>query len=810
MVQAKLSRIGETSADLDTYAVESNNNLFFAGTPSVNNLIFTDTVTNLATLPGYKRFVASRDSSSLRQNPPFISTIGSSSMFLHIDPTIGTQVESGGISVADITVDYDGNTRAATPDIGADEFAGLTRDLTEPSISYTGFTQTGLTTNRILSVSVTDPSGIATGGLSPRIYFKKTTDASYVSTQCVLAVAPNYNCTINNTLVGGGSVGLGVIIQYFVAAQDAAGNLSSNPSEGFAGTDVNTVTSPPTTPDTYIISATFTGSYSVGKAETITSLTNADGLFAKMNAGTISGNVTINLTSDLTAETGTVSLNQQVEDLAGNWTLTFKPSSSPRLISGSAESCLVNLNGADRVTFDGAFTGTSKDTTLSNTNTAGATVCFVNAATNNTVKNSIIKGVSIESNGVVVFSTVATGIIGNNNNTIENNDISGGATATSFGVLNSGTYTAKNSANLIKKNRIFDFSTAGIRDNGNSVGNIYTQNEIFEATTQTTYIYGFQVVSPSIDGFTFSRNFIHDLNTTFAGAVIGIHLLDTSTVATSEISNNMITLSAIAPLTLRGIWDQSGIGQKYNLFYNSVYIGGTVTGTSSSDAYFWNAISTTTAKNNIFMNARRGGTGKHYAFRTNTELANLTSDYNDIYATGGTGNVFGNNGAVDVPDLATWKLAPTVGTGKDANSVSGNPLFVNPLNNLHILYYNLLLRDKGTPVSVLEDFDGQIRSVVGFADGVPDIGADEAANASVRGRVVTRLGKGLLNATVILTNTNTGEVSYARTTSLGYFNFKELPTGTLYVINVNSKRYLFNSQSFTLTEDLTDLVLTGY
>jgi Carboxypeptidase regulatory-like domain len=749
-------------------------------------------------------------------------------------------------------------------------------------------------------------------------------------------LAPNYNCTIDNTLVGGGSVTVGDIIQYFVVAQDTAGNLSANPSAGFVGTNVNTVTTPPTTPNTYTISATFTGSYSVGTAETITSLTNTGGLFAQMNAGTVSGNVTISLTSDLTAETGTISLNQQVEEGlgAGTFTITFKPSSSPRVVSGSAASCLINLNGADRVTFDGAFTGTSKDTTFSNTNTAGATVCFVNAATNNVLKNSIVKGVSTSTtNGVVFFSTVATGIIGNSNNTVENNDISGGATATTFGVFNSGTTTAKNSANLIKKNRIFDFSTTGIRDNGNSAGNIYTQNEIFEVTTQTLDITGFRPSSTTIDGFTFSRNFIHDLNTTSVGTVIGIHLFDTSTVATSEISNNMITLSTLTPLTLRGIWDQTATGEKYNLFYNSVYLGGVVTGASNSEAYNWSIASTTTAQNNIFMNARTGGTGKHYAYRTNTTLANLTSDFNDIFATGGTGNVFGNNGTADVADLTTWKLAPTVGTGKDANSVSGDPLFANPLSNLHISGLSPA-KGKGIAIGgVTNDFDGQTRSVLASPNG-PDMGADElvftatstsvsyaegglstnftitnsgvnpatvtyetaddsplsaigggtcggtvdyitipttsatiaaggslvvpfsicadignvqdtgnetlkfivtntsgagfigspsstsimtitnqlpptAASASVRGRLLTPTGRGLMNAFVDVTNTSTGEVRRVRSTSLGYFNFTELPVGVTYVINVQSKRYAFNSQSITLEENIDDLVLTA-
>jgi hypothetical protein len=87
--------------------------------------------------------------------------------------------------------------------------------------------------------------------------------------------------------------------------------------------------------------------------------------------------------------------------------------------------------------------------------------------------------------------------------------------------------------------------------------------------------------------------------------------------------------------------------------------------------------------------------------------------------------------------------------------------------------------------------------------------APTAADASVRGRVLTPFGRGLANATVILTNTNSGEVRYARSTNLGYFNLQALESGDFYVLNVNSKRYRFNSISFTLNEDLDGLVLTG-
>ncbi len=83
------------------------------------------------------------------------------------------------------------------------------------------------------------------------------------------------------------------------------------------------------------------------------------------------------------------------------------------------------------------------------------------------------------------------------------------------------------------------------------------------------------------------------------------------------------------------------------------------------------------------------------------------------------------------------------------------------------------------------------------------------ATASVRGRLLTPFGRGLQNAFVILTNPSTGEKRTVRTTSFGYFNFQNLPTGVFYILNATGKRYRFIGQSFTLNESIDGLVLTG-
>jgi Carboxypeptidase regulatory-like domain len=92
---------------------------------------------------------------------------------------------------------------------------------------------------------------------------------------------------------------------------------------------------------------------------------------------------------------------------------------------------------------------------------------------------------------------------------------------------------------------------------------------------------------------------------------------------------------------------------------------------------------------------------------------------------------------------------------------------------------------------------------------VINILAPTAADASIRGRLLTPTGRGLSNAFVTLTDTNSGEVRRVRSTSLGYFNFRDLESGDFYILSVQSKRYTFENRSFTLNDNIDDLVLTG-
>ena len=81
-----------------------------------------------------------------------------------------------------------------------------------------------------------------------------------------------------------------------------------------------------------------------------------------------------------------------------------------------------------------------------------------------------------------------------------------------------------------------------------------------------------------------------------------------------------------------------------------------------------------------------------------------------------------------------------------------------------------------------------------------------ASSSSISGKVLTNEGRGLVNAIVILTDSQ-GAIRTARTSSFGSFRFDELESGQTYVISVKSKQYIFVPQAVSVFDDINDLFL---
>ncbi len=253
--------------DILDLAATTNNNLYYAGTPSATNLLYYDGTNTAQTLTEYKTLVSPLESASVSSLPPFVN-IATTPYDLHIDTTTPTQTESGGTPVTGITDDFDGDTRnVTTPDIGADEFNGIGADLTPPAIVYDILPNTSATsTSVVLTANITDASGVATGANLPRLYIKKTTDVSYVFDNNPSIAGDDYTFTINYSAIGG--ISIGDTIEYYVAAQDVNDNVATNPA---GGSGINPPgTTPPSSPNTYlIVDVPLSGTYTVGLSEFI-------------------------------------------------------------------------------------------------------------------------------------------------------------------------------------------------------------------------------------------------------------------------------------------------------------------------------------------------------------------------------------------------------------------------------------------------------------------------------------------------------------------------------------------------------------
>ncbi|MBI5473434.1 MAG: hypothetical protein HY961_13900, partial [Ignavibacteriae bacterium] len=696
----------------------ASNNIFYAsGTGGVLGFYNSADRTTLADWQA----ATGKDASSINADPLFVNpTAGTPD--LHVQNN--TPAEASGVVVATVTDDFDGETRSglSPTDVGADagDF-GI-------GMSYTLLTN-GSTTNRTVTnfATIGGPNGISGGANLPRFYFKKSTDAdAFVGNTSAdngwKYVAANngaspYSFTIDYFIISGGSVVAGDVIQYFVVAQDDANNFRSSPyGAGFAANPpVQNVNAKPSAGiNSYTILATLSGAMTVGAAGDYTTLTGAGGLFAGINNSILIGNLTITITGDLT-EDGANGLNQWVEEGAGNYTVTIQPADTTmKTISSSVANWFIRLNGVDRVTIDGRFSGAGRFLTIRQTNSSFSTIAFSNDASNNTIRNCVIEGATT---GVVFFTTGAT--TGNDNNLITENHIrdrSDAAGVPNTLILSGGTSAAvANSNNTISNNEIFNFTGNAINTGSNNASEnwIISGNTIYQTTERASSITGIFV--NAIGTNTISGNTIRDFSTTsfatgifvqaFAGNTtiarnriynfpsaagntnrqIGIQVNHPSGDTVTLANNQIILISSFTnDQQYYGIWDLTQSGGTFNAYYNSVVIGGTGSGANSSWAFYRSLTGNSTLRNNIFFNNRSGGTGSHFAAGQVASAGSFLSNYNLFVGTGATATDFFDRGTSSTPSpvsFATWRS----GTAQDtfsyadvAANISAANLFVDP------------------------------------------------------------------------------------------------------------------------------------
>jgi hypothetical protein len=755
-------RSAGTASALANYNSASNNNLFYAGTPSATNLIYSDGTGTAQTIAQYKGGVftagtiAPRDAASFTENPVFQSTTGSSPNYLKIDLTTPTQIESSGQAIAGITDDYWGTVRnVTTPDVGAFEGdmtppANLTFVSSTTEQASTSFTVVGATNQQIIRLLVvtegtenpfavnsitfnTAGSTSAADIANAKVFY---TDAATFATTTQFgstAVSPSGSFTVtgSQTLTTGNNY---FWLAYDIAGGATIGNVVDGQCTQFVTSEAKTVRVPDVTDPagSRNIRGPLAGTYEVGAGKDYTTITQA---VTDLNILGVSSAVTFLLTdvSYSTGETFPIIIQKPVRTNPTDL-VTIRPKAGvSSVVSGSSTTGILVLMGADYIVVDGSNSGgTDRSLTWENTNTTASTYAiglFHNGtvgASNNVIKNNIVKAGSktVATTWAIILNTAGGGY---NNITIQNNEllnaylgmqfagISGNAATN--GLVTQNVFGSDDDAVTLGNRGILTSFVDGLTFSNNVVKNLKTGNN------PTGLIVSTSSINSSITANTIS-GIIYTGTSGFGGKGIDIN----TTIANSNltIANNVISNirgDGWSALTGDGIVGLRVLGTTGGLkiYYNSINMYGTAAGynaaTLSAGMYFPSGITNVDLRNNIIansiVNTANGGAKAYAIYNAGASTVFSTINHNDYFASG-TQGVLGFLGS-DRANIAAWQTATT----QDANSISADPLF---RSNTNLQPFNgSPLIDAGTPIVGIDvDYLGDDRD-----DTNPTIGAYE-------------------------------------------------------------------------------------
>jgi len=475
-----------------------------------------------------------------------------------------------------------------------------------------------------LVATITDKSGVPISGIGlPVLFWNSTSLPNWSSVTGVSLGNNQYSFTF------GAGVVLNDEVHYYIAAQDNASspNVISKPLAGANGFTAN----PPASisvianPARYYVLPSLSGTKTVGTGGDYPTLTGTGGFFEAMNGKILTGNLKINVISNL-SEPGTVALNQVQTDGPNNFTVTITSDGpSERLITNNGDVTMITLNGADRISFDGQRG--SNFLHFRTTSTVNPIISFTNDATYDTIRSCTFESGGT-STGMINLGT-STLPLGNSYNVFLKNlfrdrsDITGAYPV--YCISSTGTAGNLNGNNVINGNDFSNFKTAGVflstigNGNGWQIINNSFYNTLSLATNTNTYpIYitagancGNNVVSGNFIGGTATQcggsPWANSGNTTFYGIWMTVDPNNATTVDGNVVKN--FSFTGTGGGSFRGIYTQG----KTN-------IGNTV----------GNMIGDTLTANSIMF----GGTGTCYGIYANgistvnnNKIANITSTH---------------------------------------------------------------------------------------------------------------------------------------------------------------------------------------
>ena len=359
---------------------------------------------------------------------------------------------------------------------------------------------------------------------------------------------------------------------------------------------------------------------------------------------------------------------------------------------------------------------------------------------------------SVAGTGAVIITTSATGAVsygmllaGSGAMQVSNNHI-GALSVTNSSTANAhslyGIYSTSSGTVTISSNIIGSTSTAGsIQTTSTATGDAQVLAAIGTNGSGSVIIKG-NTLTNFLNGSTYSasgnkvigiyklgsetgsmlQNYISNLKsaatTSTVTMIAGIYLNNGAATCANNVLN--IGSNSLDYYQVYGIYETGVNGYTNSLFHNTVYLSGTISGTSYkalSYAYYkLNNLGVSDIRNNILFNERSSGnsSSKHYAIRL-PGVTNLSINGNDYYTTG-TYGVLGCMNTTDRTTLSNWAGA----TGQDAQSFNKTPGLLNAGGSSALDYKVGGLLDGVSGTGILVDFGGNTRAV-----SAPTIGAWE-------------------------------------------------------------------------------------
>ena len=440
------------------------------------------------------------------------------------------------------------------------------------------------------------------------------------------------------------------------------------------------------------------GTYTIGHSESDDFNSFSEAIYSLENFG-VSGAVVFTVAADTFNES--VYIEGPIQGVSSVNTITFngqgKANTIIQAVPISTNYAAVDVDGAKHIIFNeiGIVNG-------SNNNDPFWGMLFRNAADSNTVANCFIEvgNQNPQSIGIVSSSSANYLSFGNNANYIHIDSciINHG----DKGLVFYGSNSPLSLGNTITNNTFFDQSSRFI-DFYYCGATIVSGNVIKKGVNTSYSADGIKVYQSSGDISIANNKII--LN---GGKGISMEYFNYSIAgSTANIFNNFIALEPTSGTTY-GIYLYTA--KNINIFYNSISINGSITLTNTHNIYVGGSSNYTNNLsffNNIYFNNVGGD-----AYSINVPIANIYSDYNDIYTPSGSYIYQSNIGQVST--LAQWINSSEL----DSNSIRMNPWFVSN-TNLHVA--NPQINNLGTPlISVTDDIDGNSRNPIH-----PDMGADE-------------------------------------------------------------------------------------